>query len=55
MKNKYVIISALVLSCFFISCTSDKDLEAPIDIIEDYQLDQGAASAADNARIKQLY
>ncbi|MBR5351605.1 MAG: hypothetical protein IK124_10295 [Prevotella sp.] len=55
MKNYYITITALVFSFFFIACTSDKDLEDPITIIEDYQLDQGAASAADNARIKQLY
>ena len=53
--KKFFILASLACVSLFWACSGDDDLGNPIDIIEDYQLDNGAASATDNARIKQLY
>ncbi len=55
MNINYLFIGALVISSLFISCANDTELGDPIEIIEDYQIEQGAAPAEVNARIKQLY
>ena len=53
MKN--IFIAGSLAAMLFASCKKDKAIGPPVEIKPDYILPQGAASAADNNRIQELF